>query len=311
MQSPAISNKLGWFGRVFNRQAMRSVHFLSFAWFVLFIVAHGVMVFVTGLRQNTNHMFAGVNNESWAGLPLFALAMAIMIAAWLVASPFTIKHARRVQRTGALMIGWLMGLAERWDTRSQLTEKDISPFFWPNGTMPASEEFDGLLANEFANYMLRISGLVEAPQELSLAELKAMPKQEQITTHSCIQGWSGVATWGGVPMRHILELVRPAPEARYAVFYSLADGADGGRYYDVHELFNMRHELTILAYEMNGAALTVLHGAPLRLRCENELGFKMVKWIAAIEFVRDFAQLGAGYGGYNEDHEFYGYRMPI
>jgi DMSO/TMAO reductase YedYZ molybdopterin-dependent catalytic subunit len=73
----------------------------------------------------------------------------------------------------------------------------------------------------------------------------------------------------------------------------------------------MRHELTILAYEMNGAPVSVLHGAPLRLRCENELGFKMVKWIAAIEFVHDFADLGAGRGGYNEDHEFYGYRMPI
>ena len=71
MQSPAISNKLGWLGRVFNRQAMRSVHFLSFAWFVLFILMHGIMVFVTGLRQNTNHMFAGVENDSWAGFPLF------------------------------------------------------------------------------------------------------------------------------------------------------------------------------------------------------------------------------------------------
>ena len=147
--------------------------------------------------------------------------------------------------------------------------------------------------------------------EFSLADLKAMPKQEQITTHFCIQGWSGVAGWGGVPMRHILDLARPTPEARYAVFYSLADGADGGRYYDVHKIENMRHELTILAYEMNGAPLNVLHGAPLRLRCENELGFKMVKWIAAIEFVHDFADLGAGQGGYNEDHEFYGYRMPI
>jgi methionine sulfoxide reductase catalytic subunit len=93
--------------------------------------------------------------------------------------------------------------------------------------------------------------------------------------------------------------------------YSLADGADGGRYYDVHKIENMRHELTILAYEMNGASVSVLHGAPLRLRCENELGFKMVKWITAIEFVQDFADLGGGQGGYNEDHEFYGYRMPI
>ena len=58
--------------------------------------------------------------------------------------------------------------------------------------------------------------------------------------------------------------------------------------YDVHRIHNMRHKLSLLAYEMNGQPLTVLHGAPLRLRCENELGFKMVKWIEAIEFVEDF-----------------------
>ena len=174
-----------------------------------------------------------------------------------------------------------------------------------------SLEFDDLVAENFASYKLRVSGLVEASRDFSLADLKAMAKQEQITTHFCIQGWSGVAEWGGVPVRDILDLVKPTPEARYAVFYSLADGAEGGRYYDVHSIENMRHELTILAYEMNGAPVSVLHGAPLRLRCENELGFKMVKWITAIEFVHDFADLGAGQGGYNEDHEFYGYRMPI
>lgn len=112
-------------------------------------------------------------------------------------------------------------------------------------------------------------------------------------------------------MRQLVDLVGPTANARYVVFYSFADGGDGGRYYDVHKLSNMRHALTILAYEMNGAAVSVLHGAPLRLRCENELGFKMVKWISAIEFVHDFKDLGAGQGGYNEDHEFYGYRMPI
>jgi methionine sulfoxide reductase catalytic subunit len=177
--------------------------------------------------------------------------------------------------------------------------------------MPNSVEYDALVAEHFEHYKLRVGGLVEIPREFSLADLKAMRKQEQITTHFCIQGWSGVAKWGGVPMRDILDLVRLLPEARYAIFYSLADGSEGGRYYDAHEIFNMSHRLTILAYEMNGKPLSVLHGAPLRLRCENELGFKMVKWIAAIEFVRDFADLGAAQGGYNEDHEFYGYRMPI
>src|SRR5690606_10265367 len=159
---------------------------------------------------------------------------------------------------------------------------------WVNGTLPTSNEYNALQKNDFVNYKLRVGGLVENPQTFSYEELKAMPKQEQITKHFCIQGWSGVAKWGGVPVRHILEIVKPKPEARYVVFYSFAEGADGGLYYDVHSMRTMRYKLSLLAYEMNGEPLNFLHGAPLRLRCENQLGFKMVKWIQAIELVHDF-----------------------
>jgi methionine sulfoxide reductase catalytic subunit len=311
MQGPAISNRLGWFGKALNRQRARSLHFLAMWWFLLFILVHVTLVFITGARVNLNMMFAGVNDGSWSGFEIFVPAMALVAVTWWLASPFTIRRARVVQKVGEIMMWPFNTLTEWWDPNSQLAQKDISPFFWPNGTMPKSAEFDALVAEGFASFLLRVGGLVELPRVFSYAELKAMPKQEQITTHFCIQGWSGVAKWGGVPMRHILDLVRPTPEARYAVFYSLADGGEGGRYYDVHKISNMRHAQTILAYEMNGAPVSVLHGAPLRLRCENELGFKMVKWIAAIEFVHDFIDLGAGQGGYNEDHEFYGYRMPI
>ncbi|CAN7700483.1 molybdopterin-dependent oxidoreductase [Caballeronia sp. LjRoot29] len=311
MQSPAISNRLGWFGRILNRQRARSLHFLALCWFLLFILAHVTLVFITDARVNLNMMFAGLNGQSATGLLVFICAMTLLgIASW-VASPFTLRHVRLVQKVGTI-ISWPFNMATLWwDARSELTEKDISPYFWPNGTMPDSPKFDALVRGNFAEYRLRIYGLVEHPIELSLAELQAMPKQEQITTHFCIQGWSGLAQWGGVPMRHILERIKPLTKARYAVFYSLAEGADGGRYYDVHSLVNMRHKLSLLAYEMNRTRLTVLHGAPLRLRCESKLGFKMVKWISAIEFVEDFTHLGAGQGGYNEDHEFYGYRVPI
>jgi sulfoxide reductase catalytic subunit YedY len=311
MQSPSLSNHLGWFGRVLNRQRARSIHFLALWWFLLFILAHVTLVFITGARVNLNMMWAGVNDSSWSGFAIFLPLITLVAIAWGLASPFTIRHARLVQRIGQFMVGPIKGLVEWWDPKSELTETEISPYFWPNGTMPASAEFEALVAGGFADYRLRVGGLVERPREFSLAKLRAMPQQEQITTHFCIQGWSGVAKWGGVPMRHILDLVQPTVEARYAVFYSLADGADGGRYYDVHRIVNMRHALTMLAIDMNGTPVSVLHGAPVRLRCENELGFKMVKWVTAIEFVHDFADLGAGHGGYNEDHEFYGYRMPI
>lgn len=311
MQSPALSNHSGWFGRVLNRQRARSLHFFALCWFLFYILVHVTLVFIAGMRVNLNMMWAGVNDSSWSGLWVFAAGMAIVAIAWCLASPLTLRYARVVQKVGQFMIGGIKSWGERWDPKSELTEQDISPYFWPNGTMPKSAEFESLLAGGFADYRLRVDGLVERPREFSLAELRSMPKQDQITTHFCIQGWSGVAQWSGVPMRHILDLVRPTAEARYLVFYALADGGEGGRYYDVHKIANMRHALTILAYDMNGEAVSVLHGAPLRLRCENELGFKQVKWIAAIEFVHDFANLGAGQGGYNEDHEFYGYREPI
>ena len=306
MQSPAIANKLGWIARLCNRQAMRTVHFAVLCWFVLFICLHVTLVFVTGLRQNLNYMFAGVNDSSWSGLFLFAVGMSIVIAAWRAASPLTIKYARSVQRTGQAALEPFTRLLKLGDPRTQYRAQDISPYFWVNGTLPSSSEFDAIVADNFSSYRLRIAGLVRVPREFSYADLKALPRQQQITEHFCIQGWSGVAKWAGVSMRHILDIVQPAADARYAVFYSFADGAHGGRYYDVHNIENMRHELTLLAYEMNDAPLSVPHGAPLRLRCENELGFKMVKWIQAIEFVSDFRQLGAGFGGYNEDHEFYG-----
>ena len=311
MQAPAISNKLGWFGKILHRQAARSIHFLVLCWFVMFVCVHVTMVFITGLRHNVNHMFAGLNNNSPLGLKIFGVAICVVVVAWLAASPLTIRYPRLVQKAGRLLFGPLKGLGEWWDVKTQYSESDISPFFWPNGTMPDSSEFDALVKEGFASYRLRIDGLVENPREFSFAELKAMPKQEQITAHFCIQGWSAVAKWGGVPVRDLMAIVRPFADARYAVFYSFAPGSEGGRYYDVHSVDNMRHSLSIVAYEMNGKALSVLHGAPLRLRCENELGFKQVKWIEAIEFVRDFKTLGAGQGGYNEDHEFYGYRMPI
>ncbi|MGO9449714.1 MAG: molybdopterin-dependent oxidoreductase [Candidatus Binataceae bacterium] len=311
MQAPAIANKLGAFGRLLNRQMARSIHFFVLCWFVFFVCVHVTMVFVTGLRHNVNHMFAGLNNNSPLGLEIFGAAILVVFVAWMLASPLTLRHARLVQKTGILMLGPLKGLAEWWDVKTQYAEKDISPYFWPNGTMPDSPEFDALVTGEFANYRLRVDGMVENPMEFTFAELKAMPRQEQVTAHFCIQGWSAVAKWGGVPVREIMAIVKPNADARYAVFYSFAQGSEGGRYYDVHKIENMSHELSIVAYEMNSAPLTVLHGAPLRLRCENELGFKQVKWIEAIEFVRDFKHLGAGQGGYNEDHEFYGYRMPI
>jgi len=311
LQAPAIASRfgLGW-GRI-NRQVARTVHFFVLLWMVFFIFVHTIMVWITGLLVNLNHITTGMNTPSWTGLWLYALWMAIVVVVWFAATPLTLRYPRLVQKTGRLLVGWAKWLLEWGDPRATYPERAISPFFWPNGSLPTTEVYTKLRDNSFHDYTLRIDGLVENPVVLSYDELKTMPKQEQITQHYCIQGWSGIAKWGGVPMCDILALVRPLPQARWVIFYSFGSGIEGGLYYDAHNIKHMRHKLTLLAYEMNGEPLNVLHGAPLRLRNELELGFKQVKWIQAIEFVENFTHLGEGQGGYNEDHEFYGYRESI
>jgi len=123
--------------------------------------------------------------------------------------------------------------------------------------------------------------------------------------HHCIQGWSGIAEWGGLPLAKLVELVRPAPEAQFVVFHSFGEGLHGGEYYDCHSMTNVLHPQSLLAYERNGAPLERLYGAPLRLRVENQLGYKMVKWIKSVEFVAGIEQVGKGHGGKNEDDEYY------
>ena len=178
--------------------------------------------------------------------------------------------------------------------------------------MPTCTEWQKLADGNFKDYRLKVSGLVVNPVELSLDDLRALRQKTQITLHHCIQGWSGIAAWGGLPMAELIKLVRPGPSAKAVVFYSFSEGvafgtgvADG-QYYDSLSMQNAMNSQTLLAYEMNDQPLSHLHGAPLRLRVENQLGFKMVKWIQSIEFVEDVKSIYRGEGGYAEDHEYFG-----
>lgn len=313
LQAPAVAARFGTGRGPLNRQVARTVHFAVWLWMVSFIAIHVTMVFSTGALRNLNHMTLGTDTGSYWALAIFALAAAVIIALWLAASPLTIRYPRVVQMVGRFTVGWAKAWMERAHPRASYTDKDISPYMWANGTLPDSEHYRWLQQGGWSQYTLRIDGLVADPMELSYRELLALPKHEQITQHYCIQGWSGVAKWGGVRMADILAMVHPLPQARWVVFYSFADGAEPGhgRYYDCHRIEHMREPMALLAYEMNGQPLSEAHGAPLRLRNELELGFKQVKWIEAIELVADIRDVGWGHGGYNEDHEYYGYRMPI
>ena len=212
--SPALSTRFKRISKVFSIQTARSLHFLVLVWFLIFIVLHVTFVFTTGLLVNLNHIYAGRTDDSWIGFGVFAASMVVVVAGWVAATPFTIRHPRVVQRVGQAIVGPLQHLFEHVDPKAgEYGESDISPYFWHNGQYPDSDEYKALFDGDFADYRLRINGLVANPVELDLAQLRALPHHEQITQHFCIQGWSGVAKWGGVSMQTILDIVEPKPEA--------------------------------------------------------------------------------------------------
>jgi DMSO/TMAO reductase YedYZ molybdopterin-dependent catalytic subunit len=210
---------------------------------------------------------------------------------------------------------WLSYRVHRAIGRSALATEypasQLSPVFRTNGnTRPASPEYIRHASESFANWQLQIDGLVDAPQSLSLADLRRMPSRTQITRHDCVEGWSAIGQWTGVPLRALLERARLRPEARFVVFHC-ADDFNGTPYYESIDLVDAFHPQTILAYGMTGGDLPMGHGAPLRLRVERQLGYKHAKFVMRIEAVRSLADIGRGGGGYWEDRGYYDWYAGI
>jgi DMSO/TMAO reductase YedYZ molybdopterin-dependent catalytic subunit len=96
----------------------------------------------------------------------------------------------------------------------------ISPWFKPNGTIdPPDRAYRALAAKKFAEFKLTVDGLVQTPLSLSLADLRALPSRTQITRHDCVEGWSCIGQWAGVPLAEVLKRAGLKPQARYAVFH--------------------------------------------------------------------------------------------
>jgi DMSO/TMAO reductase YedYZ molybdopterin-dependent catalytic subunit len=279
--------------------------------FVLFIIVHLAMVIVERFPDNMGNIFLGKETSLGIAIGIFALFVLVVIAVHVWATGISLRRPRAVQnKLGAIIEPVRLTLFGRIVPRPFFSKSDVTPFFRANGYPPDTPEYKEFLESDFINWKLKVQGLVEKPLELSLAELRAMKMEVQITEHSCIQGWTAIGQWGGVPMNYIISLCNPKPNARYVVFYSY-QYTDGAQFYEVINIELAKHYQTILAYEMNDEPLSVPYGAPLRLRVETQLGYKMVKWIKSIEFVSDYRNIGMGQGGHREDHMYYGIGAEI
>ena len=190
----------------------------------------------------------------------------------------------------------------------EYSESEIRQGQKPNGSVdPQSAEYLTLKANDFADYRLSVTGLVETPKTYSLAELRNMPSRTQITRHDSVEGWSCIAKWTGTPLSVLLDEVKLKPAARYIVFHcydNMGSGRSGPNfYYESCDLADARHPQTILAYGLNDQVLPVPNGAPIRVRVERQLGYKQPKYVHTIEAVSSFATIRGG-KGYWEDRAY-------
>ena len=306
--SPALVNRWPRYARLFGgRQCARSIHFLMLVGFACFVVVHVTLIAMTGLRRNMNHIVLGLDDMRWTGLVLGLIGIAIVVLSWIAAHyiswyfPRGLQHAQRAVSEPLRLI-----TLDRLIPQQTYTRDQISPYFWPNGSLPVREDWKQMEHDGFKDYRLKVGGLVENPVELSLEDMRAMQAEESITMHHCIQGWSGIAQWRGLsPCGHSLNMSGPSPARRCWPSTPLATRSTAAPTTTRKSMQNVMKPQAMLAFEMNGAPLTGVYGAPLRLRIENQLGYKMVKWIERIEFVESIEGLGKGEGGSNEDDEYF------
>jgi DMSO/TMAO reductase YedYZ molybdopterin-dependent catalytic subunit len=189
----------------------------------------------------------------------------------------------------------------------EFSPADLSPDFRSNGTSePDNAQYAALAANGFADYQLRVDGLVAKPGTFSLVQLRELPSRTQITRHDCVEGWSAIGKWKGARLSALLDAVQPQSDARFVVFHCADPMEANGTspYYESIGMDDAYHEQTILAYELNDNTLPVRNGAPIRLRVERQLGYKHAKYIMRIELVSAFDKIAGGKGGYWEDNGY-------
>jgi DMSO/TMAO reductase YedYZ molybdopterin-dependent catalytic subunit len=200
-------------------------------------------------------------------------------------------------------IGSLGGLAEALSfagSRLILTHRSLVPEYPASAiTMldnwkapPADPELLPHLATKFENWRLPVSGGVLHPTSFSIAELAQLPRKTQIVARHCINGYTSISPYTGVPLRELLAIVGLAPDVRYIGFESYYDGG-----WDSIDLFDAFHPQTVLTYdEFPGTRITWTRGAPLRLCAPLHYGYKWIKGIKRVIALENLETFGDGTG---------------
>jgi DMSO/TMAO reductase YedYZ molybdopterin-dependent catalytic subunit len=190
----------------------------------------------------------------------------------------------------ALLLGGcaLNGLSESVGNATQPLNERIEALMQGKGPVPLfrRDQVDPkhLLVNSFngvphldpASYRLRVDGLVGRPLSLDLAALAALPQQELVMRHVCVEGWAAIVAWSGVRLADVLALAGISSLGGYLAI----DSAD--QYFETWDIASALHPQTLLATTMNGAPLPAANGAPVRIATPIKLGYKLSKWVTGL-----------------------------
>jgi sulfoxide reductase catalytic subunit YedY len=186
--------------------------------------------------------------------------------------------------------------AKERDKEKLSSLKDITSYnnYYEFGTSK-SDPYDNAEKLNIDPWSISIEGSVTKPLKLDLDELiKEMPLEERIYRLRCVEGWSMVIPWVGIPLHALLKKVSPNGNAKYVEFISLKrpsemigqkDDMLDWPYTEGLRLDEAMHPLTILAVGLYGKVLPKQNGAPIRLVVPWKYGFKSIKAITKIRLV--------------------------
>lgn len=270
-QSPAVEARFSWYVRLFGgRQSARSLHFLGLIAFVVFLGVHLSMVFFWGWGQLHALMIFGEVRDTHLAVALSFVIIAALVVIHASATVWSLRRPRSAQKVlGAIVRPARLSLLRPLASAQNYRADEVSAEHRVNGKPPCSTAYKVMAVHNFADWTLEVGGLVENTLTLKLEDVMSLrEKQTQRVLHNCVQGWSSIGQWGGLPLRDLVSMVKPLPGARYLCFLTLQEtGRDepsapgSGQFYEVLDLELADDPQTLLAYEMNGQPLPIEHGA--------------------------------------------------
>jgi len=142
------------------------------------------------------------------------------------------------------------------------------------------------------DYKLQVTGLVDEKKTWTLDELYALPQETQITRHICVEGWSAIGKWTGIPLRDFLKRVGADTRAQY-VWFRCAEG-----YSTSIDMATALHPQTQMTFQFDGQILPRKYGFPMKVRIPTKLGFKNPKHVMEVNVTNKYL------GGYWEDQGY-------